>query len=73
MELSTEEAGKALGLSAQTIRDHIAADRLRARKHGFRGLLKIQVDDLHAFANDFNYVIDADFLATLTLAKQISH
>lgn len=68
MEISTVQAGAALGLTDETIRNHIAAGRLPARKHGFRGLLKVRVDDLREFARLYNYVVDEEYLAAL--AKQ---
>lgn len=65
MELSTVEAGAAIGLSDQAIRDHIAAGRLAARKHGMKGLFKIKADDLRAFARQFGYLVDEEYLAGL--------
>ena len=65
MELTTAQAGAALGLSDQAIRDHIAAGRLSARRHGIRGLLKISVDDLWLFARQYNYVVNEEYLSRL--------
>ena len=65
MELSTAEAGAAIGLSNQAIRDHIAAGRLSAREHGMKRLLKIKVDDLRAFARQYGYIVDEEYLAGL--------
>jgi hypothetical protein len=65
MELTTAEAGAAIAVSDETIRNHIAAGRLLARKHGFRGLLKIKIDDLRAFAHKHNYIVDEEYLAGL--------
>lgn len=65
MEISSVEAGRALGMSDQAIRDQVDAGRLRARRHGMRRLLRIRVDDLRAFARQYNYVVDEEYLATL--------
>lgn len=65
MEISTVEAGAALGMSDQAVRDHIAAGRLPARRHGFRGLYRVRVDDLRAFAARYDYVLDDSYLAGL--------
>lgn len=65
MELSTSEAGAAIGMSDQAIRDHIDAGRLPARRHGMKGLYKVKVDDLRAFARQYNYIVDEEYLAGL--------
>lgn len=65
MEITTAEAGAALGISRETIRLHVAEGRLPARKQGIRGILKIQVDDLREFARQFGYVVNDQYLTRL--------
>lgn len=65
MELTTVQAGTALSMTGQAIRDHINAGRLPARRHGVRRLLKIEIDDLRAFAQTYNYPVDEEYLSAL--------
>jgi hypothetical protein len=65
MELSTYEAAAAIDVSHQTIKNHVGAGRLRARRHGMKRLIKIQVEDLRAFARQYNYIIDEERLAAV--------
>jgi hypothetical protein len=70
MELTTAEASYAIGMSPQALRAHIEAGRLPARKHGFRGTLKINVDDLRAFTRKYNYIMNEEYVLGLA-QKQI--
>lgn len=72
MELTTAEAGAALRMSDQSVRDHIAAGRLNARKHGIRGLLKINIEDLRSFALQFGYPLDEDYLSRLASKESVN-
>lgn len=58
--VSSEQAGAILGLTGQAIRDHIAAGRLHAERVGVRGLYKIQLSDLRALAEKYNYPFDEE-------------
>lgn len=63
IELSTVQAAKLLGIAEQTVRDHIHAGRLPARRHGLRPRYKIQPDDLRRFAEQYSYLLDEARLA----------
>lgn len=54
-ELTTMEAGEALGMTDQAVRDHIHAGRLNARRVGVRRQFLISEDELRRFAAKFNY------------------
>jgi hypothetical protein len=65
MELSTSDAGMAIGLSREMIRLHVVAGRLPARWHGMRRAIRVHVDDLRAFAHKWGYPIDEEYLSRL--------
>jgi len=55
LEVESPLAGRLIGVSRQTIRAHVVAGRLPARRVGVRGKLRIQVADLRKFAETYNY------------------
>jgi len=69
MELSTLEAGTAIGVSRETIRLDVVAGRLPARKHGIRGALKIELDALRQFARAYGYQVDEEYLSRLAIRQ----
>jgi hypothetical protein len=70
MELNTEQAARALGRTARSIRNYVAAGRLPAQKVGLHNDIKICVADLRTFATKYNYRIDEQFLAKLERQHQ---
>jgi excisionase family DNA binding protein len=63
MEFTTAQAAAALGLSEQTVRNHVLAGRLQARRHGFRALYRISEAQLRDFAHKYNYPVDETLVA----------
>ena len=70
MELTAAQAGEAIGLSHQAIRNHVEAGRLIARRHGIRRSVRVDVGDLRTFAQKYNYRINEAFLAQLASPVQ---
>lgn len=54
-EVSGVSAGRIVGVSHQTIRRHIVADRLRARREGMSKTWWIDMEELRKFAQTYNY------------------
>ncbi len=54
-EYTTVEAGAALGISAQTIRNHIKAGRLSAQQRGLMKVYFVTEAELRRFAEEYNY------------------
>jgi hypothetical protein len=64
-ELTTAQAGQAIGLTRQAMWNHIEAGRLRCVRRGVRGLVKIDVDDLRRFCSRYLYDLDEEYLSRL--------
>ncbi|MCC6170045.1 MAG: helix-turn-helix domain-containing protein [Caldilineaceae bacterium] len=62
-ELNTPQVAGVLGLTEQSIRNHVHAGRLTARRHGVRRYYRVRVADLRAFADRYNYPLDETLLA----------
>ena len=54
-EVSGTSAGRIIGVSDQTIRRHILADRLIARREGLDRTWWIDTNELRKFAQEYNY------------------
>jgi hypothetical protein len=54
-EVSGLSAGRIIGVTHTTIRRHILADRLKARRQGLDKTWWIDVDELRKFAQQYNY------------------
>ena len=70
MELSSSEAGNALGLSSQSVRNQVNAGRLSARHRGVRRQVLIDVSDLRVFACEYNYDLDELYISGLARGSQ---
>lgn len=57
-DVSSAEAAQIIGISSQTIRRLIDRELLPARKQGLRGLVRVELDDLRKFAEEYNYKFD---------------
>lgn len=57
-EVSSAEAAEIIGTTSQTIRRAVDRKLLMARRHGLRGLVKIDVDELRQFATQYQYRFD---------------
>ena len=57
MELTTAEAAAAVGMSEQSLRNHVLSGRLPARRHGIRGYYRVREDDLREFSEKYRYPI----------------
>lgn len=64
-EVESPLAGRLLGVTRQTIRAHVVAGRLPARRVGMRKHLRIQVEDLRKLAETYNYDWNEAALAEL--------
>ena len=60
--LSADNAGPIIGLTGQAIRDHVAAGRLPCQRVGVRRLYRIDIDDLKALADKYNYPWDQELV-----------
>ena len=58
MEINASQAGQALGMTDQAVRDHVNAGRLKARRVGMRRIYTIRVEDLKDFARKYSYDLD---------------
>lgn len=65
-EISSEEAARLIGLSRQSIRAHVEHGRLVARRVGPRRVVKIELNDLRQFAQQYQYKFNE------TLANQLA-
>lgn len=65
MEVTTSQAGRAVGLTSQAVRDHINAGRLPATRVGVKGVYRILVNDLCRFAREYRYRLDESYLQEL--------
>jgi hypothetical protein len=54
-EVSGLSASRIIGVSDQTIRRHVLANRLKARQEGLSATRWIDLDDLREFARRYNY------------------
>lgn len=64
-DISSAEAAAIINVSSQTIRRQIQRGLLKARFEGPKGIVKIEIDDLRRFADDYQYRFDED------LAKEL--
>lgn len=64
-EVSGTSAGRIIGVSDQTIRRHILADRLNARREGLDKTWWIDTEDLRKFAQEYNYRFNEDLAQEL--------
>lgn len=65
-EVSSAEAAKIIGITSQTIRRHIDDQLLSARKQGVRGIVRVDIDDLRKFADEYQYRFDEELAAKYT-------
>lgn len=70
MELTTRQAGRMLGLSPQAVRNHVEAGRLPVRKHGIKGVFKVEDSDIREFAAKYNYVVNERWYAMFVQEKE---
>jgi excisionase family DNA binding protein len=64
-ELSSLDAARVIGISDETIRSHVTSGVLSARRVGRRGIVRIDVDDLRAHAEKYQYRFDDELAAKL--------
>ena len=65
MELTSGQAGEVLGISRQSIWNHIVAGRLPARRFGVSRRARIHAEELRTFAEQYGYPLDEATLARL--------
>ena len=54
-ELSSNAAGRVIGVSGETIRRYVDRELLPARQQGLRGVIRIEPDALKEFAEEYGY------------------
>jgi hypothetical protein len=54
-EVSSRAAARIIGISDQTVRRHIHAGRLQARREGLGWAYWIELDELRRFTEKYNY------------------
>ena len=64
-ELSSNDAAQVIGTTSETIRRYIDREILPARQFGLRGIIRIDVDDLKKFANEYGFRFDDQMAAQL--------
>lgn len=64
-EVSARAAAQIIKSNHVTVRDHVLAGRLPARREGVRGMIRIEVKDLQEFANEYQYRFDEKLAAKL--------
>lgn len=57
-EVSSAEAGKIIGRSAESIRRYVRNGQLSARHEGPKGLVLVELDDLRIFAEKYQFRFD---------------
>lgn len=62
MELTSPQAAKIIGVTEVTIRSWVERGALKGKRVGLRRYVRVQVDDLRAFAAQYGYEIDEDKL-----------
>ena len=62
-EVSTIDAARILGTSDTTVRKHVDEGRLSARREGLRGRIRIDVELLREFAEQYQYRFDEGLAA----------
>jgi len=65
MEISAANAARVVHKNKETIRRWVNGNLLPYRKEGLRGDIKINIDDLRKFAQEYGYRFDEDFAAKL--------
>jgi hypothetical protein len=65
MELNTYEAAAVIGIGQVSIIRHVKEGRLEARRIGYRGVIRVSVDALRAFAAKYNYDVNEELLRQL--------
>lgn len=65
-EVSSDSAGRIIGVTRETIRVHVGSGKLRARREGLRGIIKVDIDSLRKFAREYQYRFDEDLAKQLT-------
>ncbi len=63
--ISSLQAGKIVGLTDEAIRNHIEAGRLPAIRVGMKGRYRIELADVMALAERFNYPVDEELVKEL--------
>lgn len=59
-EVSSDIAGQIIGVTRETIRVHVDGGRLKARREGLRKVIKVDIDSLREFAEQYQYRFNED-------------
>jgi hypothetical protein len=65
-EVSSADAGRIIETSSETIRRHIGNGLLPARRFGMRGIVRVELDDLRKFAEQYQYRFNERLASQLT-------
>lgn len=57
-EVTSVEAGRIIGVTADTVRAYVDRDLLPARRQGLRRKIFIELEDLKRFAGEYNFRFD---------------
>lgn len=65
-EVSTMDAARIIGTSDTTVRKHVNSGTIAARHEGLRGRIRIELDELRKFADEYQYKFDDALASELT-------
>lgn len=64
-EVSSNDAGRIIGVNSETIRRYVDRGILPARRVGLRGALRIEIEDLRKVAREYQYRFDEELAQQL--------